>query len=119
MELFVTGLSPLDPAHFRSATLPKLDIVNVATRVRNSTWGAAFWQAFSNNPRDIRGLSSPLSNPVLTRYIVAIFTTPVGLIGLEPESRRGLRKANSRIFAFQIGERARGCRPFKSFVAAS
>ena len=108
MELFVTGLPPLDLAHFRSATLPNLDIVNPATRVRTSTWGAAFWQAFSNSPRYIRGLSLPLSNPVLTRCIVTIFTAPVGLIGLEPESRRGLRESNSRIFAFQIGERAQG-----------
>jgi len=31
----------------------------------------------------------------------------VGLIRLEPESRRELRRANSRKFAFQIGDRAR------------
>ena len=43
-------LPAIDPAHFRSATLPNLDIVIAATGVRTSAWGAAFWQALSNNP---------------------------------------------------------------------
>jgi hypothetical protein len=42
----------------------------------------------------------------------------MSLIGLQPESRGGLRRANSRRFVFQIGEGARGGRPSKSFVAA-
>jgi hypothetical protein len=58
MELFVPALPPIDPAHFRSATLPNLDIVNAATGVRTSAWGAAFWQALSNNPFNVGAVSA-------------------------------------------------------------
>jgi hypothetical protein len=42
-----------------------------------------------------------------------------GGTGLEPKSPREPQRTNSRRIAFQIGERARGSQPFKSFVAAS
>jgi hypothetical protein len=67
----------------------------------------------------LSGLSLPLSNPILTGCNVVMVTTPMGRTGLKPESRRELRRANSRGCSFQIGERARGGRPLKSFVVAS
>jgi hypothetical protein len=35
---------------------------------------------------NVGGLSFPLSNPVLTRCNVTIFTTPVDVTGLEPRT---------------------------------
>src|ERR1039458_7638117 len=42
------------------------------------------------NEGSIRRLSLPLSNPVLTRFNVALFTIPVGRTGLEPDPLRVL-----------------------------